>query len=369
MNKYPVFLKATYGLLFAILFIFALIAARDFLYPVAIAILFAYLLFPLSSKFEKVGLPRIAANFISIIFAIFLVGSLFYILIKQLTIFLADLPHIQARALENVEQISLFLEQKLNISTAKQDEWLKRGIQNLFESSGGFFSDVFSATTGTVIKLGLIPVYVFFMLYYRDKFMNFVLRLLPQRQHPQALLIIKEISYVTKRYMSGILIVVLILCFLNSFGLMIVGLKYAILLGILSAMMNFIPYFGTLIGGLIPLTFAIFTGSPQAAFGVVILFLIIQFTENNILTPNITGGQVKINPFITILGIIVGGMIWGIPGMFVAVPFLGMFKIVCDNVEELHPYGFLMGTRGTEQHHLTFESIKNRLWQLFGKKK
>jgi predicted PurR-regulated permease PerM len=135
----------------------------------------------------------------------------------------------------------------------------------------------------------------------------------------------------------------LILIILNSIGLLIVGVKYAIMFGILSALMNIIPYFGTLIGAAIPLSYTLLSGEPEKALGVLILFAIIQFTENNILTPNITGGSVQINPFFTILSIVLGGMVWGIPGMLVSVPLMGAIKIIFENIEPLHPYAYLIG--------------------------
>src|SRR5690606_37579976 len=160
-------------------------------------------------------------------------------------------------------------------------------ISNAFTQGGETFQRIFTATTTTIIKIGLLPVFVFFLLYCRNKYKDFILKLTDKEKHEKTDKVIKEISNVTQRYMSGMTVVVFILCFLNSFVLMIVGLKYALLLGILSALMNYIPNFGTLIGGTIPLTVALVTeSSPRYALGVIILFMIIQFTENNILTPN-----------------------------------------------------------------------------------
>jgi predicted PurR-regulated permease PerM len=126
--------------------------------------------------------------------------------------------------------------------------------------------------------------------------------------------------------------------------LWIVGVKYAILFGIISALFNLIPYFGTWIGASIPFTFALLTGdSPQLALGVLLLFVIIQFTENNILTPNITGSYVNLNPFVTILLIIIGGTVWGIIGMFVVVPVAAMLKIIFDHSRSMKSLGYLIG--------------------------
>ena len=211
-----------------------------------------------------------------------------------------------------------------------------------------------------------MPVYIFLMLYYRNKIEKFIFMLTPNRTHDQTSSIINQISHVTRHYMAGVVIVVSILCFINSAGLFLIGVDYAIMLGILSAIMNFIPYFGTLIGGAIPLLYTLTVqGDPNKALAVVGLFILIQFTENNILTPNITGSKVNINPLFTILSIIVGGMIWGLPGMFVSIPLMGMVKIYCDNKPELTAFSYLLGTEGTEKHALTLD----KLMRLFGWKR
>ena len=156
--------------------------------------------------------------------------------------------------------------------------------------------------------------------------------------------IIRKISHVTPKYVGGVFTVVMILCVLNSFGLWIVGVKYAILFGIISALFNLIPYFGTWFGASIPFMFALLTGdSPNLALGVLLLFVIIQFLENNILTPNITGSYVNLNPFVTILLIIIGGTVWGIIGMFVVVPIVAMIKIIFEHSKSLKPYAYLIG--------------------------
>ena len=359
-TKYPLLVKFTFLLLFLILLIYALIVARDFLYPLAFAVLISYLLYPIAYSLEKLQVPRILSIILSILFGLFIVLSAFFLISKQLSVFLNDIPALQNKAMENVDNLEFYIQEKFGLPIEQQDQYLKNVVAMIFESSGSWLQEVLTATAGTVVKFALMPVYVFFMLYYRNKFKKVILHMVPPDKHVKADVIIKEISAVTKRYMVGVVIVILILCVLNSIGLLIIGLKYAILLGIMSALMNFIPYFGTLIGGAIPLTFAMLTGdTPHLALYVVILFLIIQFLENNILTPNITGGQVSINPFITILSIILGGMIWGLPGMFVSVPFLGMFKIICDHFDRLEPIAFLLGTQGTEQHNVTFNKIRS----------
>ncbi|MCC9165631.1 AI-2E family transporter [Pontibacter harenae] len=352
----------TWILLFLVLLVYVLVAAREFLYPIFMAVLFSYLLYPVVKKLEEWGVPRILANFITIILSTLAIVGLFVLLYKQLSTFLSDFPSLQEQALKNLDRLQYAIDDKFGDTDSANEHWLRKQVYNAFEISGGFIADVLMATTNTITKFGLIPVYMFLLLYYRNKFENFILRLLPSFRHSSTQCVIDEIASVMKRYMSGVVIVILILCVINSIGLLIIGVDYAILLGIIAALINFIPYFGTLIGGAFPVIYTLMVqGDPQKTLVVVGFFLLVQFTENNILTPNITGNKVNINPMFTILSIVVGGMIWGLPGMFVAVPFLGMFKVYCDNHSELNAYSFLLGTDGTEEHALTIDKIKDKL--------
>ena len=152
----------------------------------------------------------------------------------------------------------------------------------------------------------------------------------------------------------------IILIGLNSLGFYLIGVKYALLLGFVAAFFNLIPYLGTVIGYGIVFLFVLATQTPAIALSVVGQFFVVQFIENNILTPNITGSYVEINPLVIIFSLIAGGMIWGLPGMFMVIPYLAMMKIVCENIPSLKPIGFLLGTRGTERYSITIKSVKKR---------
>lgn len=358
-NKQSRLQQFTVILLFGLLLVYVLVEARNFLYPVFIAVLFAYLLYPVEKKLESWGVPRILANFITIITAMAVFVGLLFFLYRQLTTFLSDFPGLQQNAMRNVDILQQNLEETFGASNPEDEQWLRHQVNQALELSGGFIADVLMTMTSTITKIGLMPVYIFLMLYYRNKFENFIYRQLSSYKHTKAKRIIDEISHVTKNYMRGIVIVILILCVINTSGLLLIGIEYAVMLGIISALMNFIPYFGTLIGGAIPLTYTLLVqGSPQKALWVLLFFLLVQFTENNILTPNITGSQVNINPMVTILSIVIGAMIWGLPGMFVVVPFLGMFKVYCDNQDDMKAWSYMLGTEGTEEHALTIDKIK-----------
>lgn len=356
--KYPFPVKFTVMLLGIILFFYAIILARDYLYPIVLGMLLSYLLYPLANWLESKHVPRILANFISIIIGVVVLASAMTFIYKQVSILLENLPEIKQQAAYNINNIVGSVNDYLGLDDKELKTILAERITHLFDSSSNFLNEVFSATTGTLVKIGLLPVYVFLFLYYRTKIAVFVLKIVSDEKKFTTVKILREIADVTKRYMIGVFTVVAILCVLNSVGLYIVGLKYALILGIISALFNFIPYFGTILGGSIPFLFAFLTEpSPVYALRVIILFIIIQFIENNILTPNISGGAVKINPMVTIMSVIAAALIWGLPGMFAIIPLMGMLKIILQHFDDTRPYAFLLGTEGTSSHAINLTNI------------
>ena len=347
-------------LLTIILFIYGVIAAKQFLFPLAIGAMFAYLLFPIANFLEKHRFPRILAILTSIAFALVIIGVIVFLFYRQLTKMFADFDTLKESANTNIELLQHNLENLLGLQDNRLEQFLKTQVDQFFQGNGGELGKAFSTTTGTILRIVLLPIYVFLFLYYRTKFAYFILKIVRKEQKHVTIKILRDISTVAARYMGGVSIVVLILCVLNSTGLLIIGVDYAILLGITSAFFNFIPYFGTLMGGAIPLLFVLLTTSDPLHYGlyVMILYAIVQVIENNILTPNIVGGNVKINPFFIILGLMMGGMVWGIPGMLVVVPFLAILRIIFYHIESMQPYAFLLGPRGTQKHSITLSKIK-----------
>ncbi|MFN3403521.1 MAG: AI-2E family transporter [Cytophagaceae bacterium] len=359
---------ASASLVFIVLFVYVIIILRNFLYPLFIAVFLSYMLYRPANYLEKLKVPRIIANLFTIficLLAVYMLGRLLYV---QLQSFLQDFPAMNDQMLQNVIQIESKLERIFRMDESRKQGWLAESVIGLIDLSGTFIRNILSSTTDTVVKLLLIPVYIFFILYYRNKFEIFLFRITSGEKHKMTQSVVLGITGMMKNYVTGVVIVILILCVINSLGLMIVGIKYPVLLGIISALFNFIPYFGTLIGGAVPFIFSLLTEDFATAGSIVVLFLIVQFLENNILTPNITGGQVRINPFFTILSIIAGGMLWGLPGMILAVPVVGILKIIFDHVPSLEPYSFLLGKGGTEEHALTFDKIKIKIKKVFRKK-
>ncbi len=360
--------RMTYTLLAIILFLYGLIAIRNFLYPIAFGFLLAYLLFPIANWLEKKRIPRILANFITIIGVLGIMISLILLAYSQVAPVAGELPKLIDTGIRNLSAMLAVLGDYFGFDRSETRQLIQEQTSAFIASGGEYLQDIFSSTASTIVAIGLLPVYIFLFLYYRTKFAYFLLKIAGPTRRKETIEILREISKVSARYMGGVIAVVTVLCFLNSLGLWIIGVRFAIALGIISAFFNFIPYFGTLLGGLVPFLFALLVeNDPVLAFRVVILFIIIQFIENNILTPNIVGGNVKVNPFFIITGLVAASIIWGIPGMLLIVPFLAIIRIVFSHIDPMRPYAFLLGEEGTAKHSISLSKIK-KLWPWAKKK-
>lgn len=361
-RRYLMVQRVSYSLLAIILFVYGLIAVRDFLWPIAFGFLLSYLFYPVVNWLEKHKIPRILANFIAIITGLGILISLALLAYSKITPIAGDFPRLAEAGLRNLADSVSGISEHFGFDKEETRNLIKEQAGNLLASGGKYVQDIFNATTSTIVNFGLLPVYIFLFLYYRTKFAYFLMMIFGREHRQEVITILREISRVFARYMAGVLAVVFILCIINSSGLMIIGLRYPIALGIISALFNFIPYFGTLLGGAVPLLFALIgENDPALAFRVVILFIIIQFIENNILTPNIVGGNVRVNPFFIITGLVAASIVWGIPGMLLIVPFLAITRIVLSHIDSMKPYAFLLGDQGTAKHAISIKNIKKRL--------
>ena len=342
--------------LLAILLLFGLMKlGAVFLIPIAIGGLFAMMLVPVSRKLEKWGLSRLLASLACILTILVVLVVLILLLINQLTSLLSDLPQISDTMTSKINQMHDFLATKINVSPQKQHEFLKSEVKDYLASLSTYIAG-FVRVTGTVLaSFVLTMVYAFFFLLYRQKLKNFVFLAITSRihasEHPiigaparDPSIIISKITNVANSYVSGLFLVILILSAANALGIYLIGIEHALFFGLLAGILNLLPYIGSILGSLIPILFAILTKDslyyPLALIG---FFIFLQMIESYVLTPNITGASIKLNPMVTLMGLLFGGFIWGIPGMILFIPYLGIVKVIFDHVKKLRPYGYLMG--------------------------
>lgn len=359
-NPNSFLVKATFFLLFIILFVYSLILAKAFLVPLAFGLLFSSLMFPVCRFLTSLGLHRRLSIFISIILMGIFFAGVSVLVIKEISDLVANFPELKEKALKNVNEVALYIQEVFGIETASQKMWLKDQVEVLFSSGSKMMKNALNAMTGTIFKLFIIPVFVYYLMFYNKRFHFFILRAVPDNDKFRVNKILTEISFVSQRYFGGAFVVVLILAVINSIGLYMLGVKYAILFGVISALCNFIPYFGTWIGSFFPIVFTLlFGGTPDLAVWVFVFFAVVHFIESNILTPNITGGYVRLNPFFTILGLIGGGMVWGVAGMLLVIPFMASLKIIFENFETTQTLAFLIGRSDSDFYDNPFKKMKS----------
>jgi predicted PurR-regulated permease PerM len=361
---------STFNLLSLIAIVFVLYILKALIMPVLYASILAIMIFPVQKFLEKKwGCHRLFASLFSITI-IFCVTTLLVIiiyfrlnaLIDNSEIYIAKLTTLYYNFIEfTYDTFGISRRSSLFTKDLRIESLLKGRFDEIGEfiyQSGSLFSYFI-----------LIPIYLFFFLYYRHFFRVFYYKLF--RNKPKAFLnrMISKVYKIEQNYLSGLLKVIIIVGCLNSIGLLILGIGEPFFFGFLAALLLLIPYIGVIIGSLLPAIIALATkDSAWYAFGVIAIFGFIQFLEGNFITPKITGSKVSINPFIAILSLIVFSMLWGIAGMIVALPITATLKIIFDNTPEYRDYGFLLGKPVDKHLH---SSARNRLkvWRKIRKMK
>jgi predicted PurR-regulated permease PerM len=344
MKEYPLYLKSTILLFLMIMIFYVLASAKSFLVPLSLGVLLTFLLMPVSRWLISKKVPETLAILLSIILMIILLGSLIFFLSSQVMSFSEELPLLNEKFAEKFNSIQLFIAEKFKVSEQRQIEWLKEQLMNMFKSSGEMFGNIFTATGSFLAAATLIPIYIFFITLYRHKFIDFMKNMTSPDKHDWMLQVMRRTSQVSQKYLVGLLIDIIILAILNSIGFALLGINHAILLGLIAGMLNIIPYIGVLIGSIFPIIMALLTkDSMWYAIGALGVCVFVQFLDNNFITPKVVGSAVSMNPLATMIALLIGGSVWGVAGMMLFIPFLGLLKVILDNIENLRPFGFLIG--------------------------
>ena len=305
--------------------------------------LLAFLLLPMARKVEGIGLPRWAGALTATMLMLLLVIGVFFLLGWQLSRFGDDLPALESAIAEKGRTLQNLIEDMSHISQREQLKWFNARVADLASSGGKMMMQLFSGTGAVLSSIVPIPIIVFLLLLLKDKFRRFFEQL-GSTKDGLFLDIMLRVSQLSRKYIRGVLLVILILGVLNSIGFLLLDLKFAILMGFGIGFLNVIPYVGVLIGSIIPIVIALVTkDSMMYAVGAGSVCLITQFLENNFITPKIVGSSVSINPLASIGALLGFGMLWGIVGMVLAIPITGMLKIVCDSIPSMKPYGYILG--------------------------
>ncbi len=317
---------------------------QSLLIPLSIALLISFILYPICTWLERKSFKRVSAILISMSLLTLFVGSILALLIKQFMSFLVEWPAFKLRLTESANEVSLYLLETFNISKDQQTVWVK---QVLDQSGGNLFLFIQHtiATYGyTVVLMILVPIFAMLLLYYRRKLIHVVFRLFPMERRADINSIFQLTIHAYYNFIKGMVIVYLVVGTLNSIGLLLLGVPYAIVFGFIAAILTFIPYVGIMVGSLLPITMAWVTyNSVWYPIGVVLIFAFVQYLEANLIFPLAVSNRLKINALATLCAILLGGIIWGVAGMILFVPFLAITKLIMDKYPRFKTWSTLLG--------------------------
>jgi predicted PurR-regulated permease PerM len=319
--------------------------------PLLFSILLAISLYPVSRFFERLKLNRVYASLISVLLAIVVLGTLIWFIVHQVIVIGANGSDLQVRFMEIFATIQSWITRRFGIEQGLISEQISTFSNQALSNAGTYVSIAFGSVGGILTGAVIVPLFTFFLLYYRDFFREFFFHAFDSAPKQEVQQVLDKIYEVVQSYLIGLVTVMGIVAILNTVGLLVLGVQYAWFFGTLASLLMLLPYVGIAIGSVLPAVFALATkDSAWYAVGVVIWFQIVQFLEGNFLTPNIVGGKVSINPLMAIVGLLIGGMLFGLAGLILAIPITAVLKVVFDAVPSLKAFGFLIGE--PEQYHL-----------------
>ncbi|HEX6914065.1 MAG TPA: AI-2E family transporter [Chitinophagaceae bacterium] len=320
----------------------ALYYAQSFLIPVCFAALLAMLLMPVNKWLERKRVPLGFASLISTLLLVSVFAGLIAILAWQLSDLLGNLQKLEQMVNNAVSRIQQMIHESFSITPKEQTQMVQEQSQH--GGSAAMATKMVSRFMSILVDIILTLVYIFLFLYFRGHIKNFIFKLVPQDERSNARTIISDAGKVAQQYITGLGSMIVLLWVMYGIGFSIVGVKNAIFFAILCGILEIVPFVGNLTGTTITvlMTFAQ-GGDAGMVIGVVVTYAIVQFIQTYILEPLVVGSEVNINPLFTVMVLVLGELLWGIPGMILAIPLLGILKIIFDHIEPLKPYGYLIG--------------------------
>ena len=337
------------------------VLGKSILAPLVFGLLFAVLLLPLANFLEhKLRFPRSLASLLSVIMLVVVLAVLLYIVGAQVSSLADDWPQFKQQVLGTVNDLQVWISHTFHIRIKQQMTYVNNATSKLLESGGSVLGDVFVSFSSMVLFMVFILIDSFFLLYYRRLIIRFLVSVFRDENSNVVYAIIAQIQSRIRQYILGLLLEMVIVATASSLALWILGVNYWFLLGLLIGLFNLVPYIG-IASALVLSTLVTFATAGTAKLLLVIgTILGIHLVDSNVLLPVIVGSKVRINALITVLGVIVGGMVWGIAGTFLAIPIIAITKIIFDHVEPLKPWGLLLGDERDEKQP---EPLKKEIQQ------
>lgn len=330
-----------------------ILMASDVIMPLILSFFLALVLLPVCRFLIRHKVPRAIAIVLSILLLVIVVGIFVWLFFMQINKLIVDFPTIRDNLTQHVNHLSEWIDRKGHFSTQQQTKIINEQSNKLLNYAGGVLGGVATSATSVLLFFGLIPIYIFFLMYYKNLLLNFVFLWFNPSHHANVQDVMHETEAIIKSYIGGLIIQITYMSILLGVALTIAGIPHAILIAIIFAFLNLIPYIGALIGNLIGILLTISSSQELGpVLTVLIVIAIVQFLDNNILMPRIVGSKVKINALASIVAVFVGGKLAGISGMFLSLPILAILKIIFDRTEMFRQWGVLFGEEQPEKSPL-----------------
>lgn len=343
--QFPFYAKFAFVLIIFIALTVIYFYGQSVISPLLLSLLFAILLRPVSGFINnKLHIPHTLACIITVLLFVLFFGVILYFISTQLAVMANDWDKIKANLFTHYHNLQAYINDTFSITKSEQDEMINKASSDSMSTGKQIVSATVLSFSDSIMSLVLIPIYIFLILLYRTHFVTFLCQLFKEKYHAKLEDILSTIKTSVQSYIIGLLFEFIIVSVLTAVGLMFLGLKYAILLGVITGLLNLIPYIGILIAGILTVI-ASLTGTADLSIilGILIVNVVVQLIDNNILVPMVVSSKVEINSIASIVGIIIFGMIAGISGMFLAIPLMAIMKVIFDRIDSLKPWGYLLG--------------------------
>ncbi len=338
-----------------------IVVGKDVITPLFMAFFISIMLLPVLRFFRRMKIPEGLAIFLCILSVAIFIGLLVWFFSSQISNLVSDFPQIKKNVSKHLNALSNWIGNKWGFSTQQQVKLISEQNDKLMNYASNFLSGAASSVTGVLIFIGLLPIYIYLLLFYKNLLLRFVFLWFPPETQEKVEEVIHESESIIKSYLIGLLIQISYITILLGGILLLFGIKHAILIGAIFAVLNLIPYVGALIGNLIGVLLTV--SSSQDLWPVVTVLgsiAFVQFLDNNILMPRIVGSKVKINALATIVGVIIAGSLAGISGMFLSLPIIAVLKIIFDRTENLKQWGVLLGDERPGKSPMNFPVFREK---------
>jgi predicted PurR-regulated permease PerM len=348
VTKLPFYVKATLFLVGLYAFISMLSLAQDIILPLIYATIVAILMSPAVNFLVKKKVNRTIAVTIIILITFLVVGGIIASLASQASLFQEAWPKLMDKLKDLLAQTEAWVAVSFNIEAQKIDTWITDVTTEFIKNRNAAIGVTLTSAGGILSATVLTPVYIFMILYYQPHLLEFTHKVFGAGNDNKVSEILSETKAVIQKYIAGLFFEFIIIAILNSAGLLALKIQYAILLGVIGAMLNVIPIIGGIICVALFVIIALLTKSPIYVLYVVGLYTLIQFIDDHYIFPKIVGSKVKLNVLISVVAVILGDALWGVPGMFLAIPLMAISKLIFDRIHALEAWGFLLGATAIE---------------------